>query len=108
MGVILVKSMLIRSNDITTDIDQIVVVSVKDEVLIEGDQVVISEDGEDEIDIVLSIYPDGTPKLANRIVSDSCIVRKILAGENDLSPRLISTFRRCIDETIAIDECFRL
>lgn len=107
MGNILVRSMLIPANDITTDIDQIVLVSVKDEILVEGDQVVISEDGEDEIDVVLSIYPDGRPKLANNVVSEGCIVRKILAGENDLSPRLISIFKQRINEVIAIDERFK-
>jgi hypothetical protein len=47
MGTILVKSMLIPANYITTDINQIVLVSVKDEILVEGDQVVISEDVDD-------------------------------------------------------------
>jgi hypothetical protein len=65
-----VKAMYIPANDITTDIDQIVLVSLKDEILVEGDIVVISEDGDDEIDVVLSIYTDGKPKLANSVVGD--------------------------------------
>lgn len=51
-----VKSMYIPANDITTDIDQIVLVSLEGDILVEGDIVVISEDGDDEIDVVLSIY----------------------------------------------------
>ena len=106
MGTILVKSMLIPANDITTDIDQIVLVSVKDEILVEGDQVVISEDGEDEIDVVLSIYPDGKPKLANNVVSEGCIVRKIIFGQRMIPDRIIENIIQFGHRMYNIDENF--
>ena len=90
-----VKAMYIPANDITTDIDQIVLVSLEDEILVEGDIVVISEDGDDEIDVVLSIYINGKPKLANSVVSDDSIVRKVICSDKQISPDLVDDLSRC-------------
>ena len=90
-----VKAMYIPANDITTDINQIVLVSLEDEILVEGDIVVISEDGDDEIDVVLSIYTDGKPKLANRVVGDDSIVRKVICSDKQMSPDLVDDLCRC-------------
>jgi hypothetical protein len=106
MGSILVKSMFIPANYITTDIAQIVLVSVKDEILVEGDQVVVSEDGDDEVDVVLSIYPDGRPKLANNVVSDGCIVRKIIFGQRMIPDKIIENIIQFGHCTYNIDENF--
>lgn len=66
-------------------------VSLDNDVLQEGDMVII-EDDDVMIDFVRSIYPDGSPKLENRVVSDNFTIMKVIAEQDKLSEEFIIGF----------------